>query len=45
MLCLIGETNLDGLMTTLITAMEEHHVQLEREMQEEVGVLNKRFKN
>ena len=25
-------------MTTLITAVEEHHVQLEREMQEEVGV-------
>ena len=31
-----GETNLDALMTTLITVVEEHHVQLEREMQEEV---------
>ena len=31
-----GETNLDALMTTLITAVEEHHVQLEREIQEEV---------
>ena len=28
-------------MTTLITAVEEHHVQLEREMQEEVCMLNK----
>ena len=24
-----GETNLDALMTTLITAVEEHHIQLE----------------
>ena len=32
----IGETNLDSLMTTLITAVEEHNVQLEREIQEEV---------
>ena len=31
-----GETNLDGLMTTQITAIEEHHVQLEREIQEAV---------
>ena len=31
-----GETNLDALMTTLITAVEEHNVQLEREIQEEV---------
>ena len=31
-----GEINLDGLMTTLITAVGEHHVQLEREIQEEV---------
>ena len=32
----VGETNLDSLMTTLITAVEEHNVQLEREIQEEV---------
>ena len=31
-----GDTNLDALMTTLITAVEEHNVQLEREIQEEV---------
>ena len=31
-----GETNLDSLMATLITAVEEHNVQLEREIQEEV---------
>ena len=31
-----GEINLDGLMTTLITAVEEHNMQLEREIQEEV---------
>ena len=37
-LCVIhvGETNLDALMTTLITAVEVHNVQLEREIQEEV---------
>ena len=34
-----GETNLDALMTTLITAVEEHNVQLEREIQEEVCAL------
>ena len=28
-------------MTTLITAVEEHHAQLEREMQEEVCMHNK----
>ena len=31
-----GETNLDGLMITLITVTEEHHAQLEKEIQEEV---------
>ena len=35
---MLGETNLDALMTTLITAVEEHNVQLEREIQEEVCV-------
>jgi hypothetical protein len=30
-----GETNLDGLMTSLITAVEEHSVQIETEKREE----------
>ena len=38
--CLTGETNLDALMTTLITAVEEHNVQLEREIQEEVCIFH-----
>ena len=36
-----GETNLDSLMTTLITAVEEHNVQLERELQEEVCTVHR----
>ena len=33
-----GETNLDGLMTSLITSVEEHSTQVEMEKREEVSM-------
>ena len=32
-----GETNLDSLMTTLITAVDDHNLNIEREAMEEVS--------
>ena len=32
-----GETNLDALMTSLITSVEEHGIQVETEQREEVS--------